>query len=433
MEEDIFTWLLEEFKVHPKFVESLYYFLGNFSTFVTYSKADESPESFHIVVKVFPAGHLEGAFYIRYDFKTRKALVIIAGNDLSGHIEYQIEQLSRLREDWHPFGMAFCIISRYYFYLEWQRGQLDHSVIMMERVTGRGAIAYLEANVTQPDNPDSFNLRNMHWIGGNQRNMIYAMEFQIRLTTFIYEAHIQFVTLSLGRSEHPPLSHQDLPIQDRSLQEAFKAHIVSCKGVFEDSRVIGERAQSQLNAADSIINTLIAKQSQRIADESKTIAVETRRDSTSMKTIAGLTMVYLPSTFIATIFSTGFFRFTSDSSSAQLVVNNNIWKFICICLLFTIITVVVWVYLNRYGVPKLIRHKEDGKKATDLQVEPPVILLDLPQIPGHRARRLLEAVYSDDNSKNQVDKAPDREAADSSRAAEQNLEEGTKMMGGEIV
>jgi hypothetical protein len=56
-------------------------------------------------------------------------------------------------------------------------------------------------------------------------------------------------------------------------------------------------------------STNIAEQSRRIADISKAMAAETRCDSTSMKTIASLTMIYLPSTFAASIFSTGFFSY----------------------------------------------------------------------------------------------------------------------------
>jgi hypothetical protein len=37
----------------------------------------------------------------------------------------------------------------------------------------------------------------------------------------------------------------------------------------------------------------------RIAEESKLIAAEARKDSSSMKTIAALTMVFLPGAFIA--------------------------------------------------------------------------------------------------------------------------------------
>ena len=147
--------------------------------------------------------------------------------------------------------------------------------------------------------------------------------------------------------------------------------------------------------ADSIINTMIAKQSQRTADESKNVAVGTRRDSTSMKTIASLTMVYLPSTFVATIFSTGFFEFGSDGTSA-LSVNVDIWKFIVVAAIFTALTISVWVYLNNCGVPRLLRWaKHDGQKIDDAKSRPPPptrILLDLPQRPGNRANgTVLEA------------------------------------------
>lgn len=97
---------------------------------------------------------------------------------------------------------------------------------------------------------------------------------------------------------------------------------------------------------------MIAKQSQRTADESKNVAVETRRDSTSMKTIAGLTMVYLPSTFVATIFSTGFFNVTGSGSG--LIVSAAIWKFIAVAAILTAITISVWVYLNKRGVPTFL-------------------------------------------------------------------------------
>ena len=36
-----------------------------------------------------------------------------------------------------------------------------------------------------------------------------------------------------------------------------------------------------------------------IAKESKSIAAETREDSTSMKTVAGMTLIFLPATFAA--------------------------------------------------------------------------------------------------------------------------------------
>ena len=140
---------------------------------------------------------------------------------------------------------------------------------------------------------------------------------------------------------------------------------------------------------------MIAKQSQRTADESKNVAVETRRDSTSMKTIASLTMIYLPSTFVATIFSTGFFDFGSNGTS-RLSVNTDIWKLIVVAAVLTIMTVSVWIFLNKHGVPRLLRWTERRRQQTDDDLSQPQrparILLDLPQRPGNRANDTVSEV-----------------------------------------
>ena len=132
---------------------------------------------------------------------------------------------------------------------------------------------------------------------------------------------------------------------------------------------------------------MIAKQSQRTADESKNVAVETHRDSTSMKTIASLTMVYLPSTFAASIFSTGFF--SVPSSGSALVVSSAIWKFIIVAAILTSIAIGVWVYLNKCGVPRFLSWTQTNSSGqgdkTKRPVPPAKRLLDLPQLPGNRA------------------------------------------------
>ena len=133
---------------------------------------------------------------------------------------------------------------------------------------------------------------------------------------------------------------------------------------------------------------MIAKKSQRTADESKSVAVETRRDGTSMKTIAGLTMIYLPSTFVATIFSTGFFN-VAASGSGNLTISREIWKFIIVAAVLIVLTITVWIFLNKHGVPSVLKWairdspgmKEDAKQTQHLAR----ILLDLPQQPGNKA------------------------------------------------
>ena len=241
LDQPTWLWLLQSMKVHPKFVESLYYLLGQYSTYITYGEDGKTAENFHLLVKVPPAGHLEAAFYLRYDFTTKKTMVLVAGNDLIGHVGWLVEYLEEVKTDSNPFAIIHTIIHRYFYYLEWQRRQLDHAVIMMERVTGRGAI---NGGVPQDPNPEQFDLQNMHWIGGNQRNVISAMGFQVKLVTYLKTAHRQFVSLS-SKSK---ATYEKMSREDKYVQEAFQAHKVTVSGVLYNCRVIGERAQWQLNA-----------------------------------------------------------------------------------------------------------------------------------------------------------------------------------------
>lgn len=116
-------------------------------------------------------------------------------------------------------------------------------MIMMERTTGRGAVTYSDGEPEDPD-PESFDLANMHWIGGNQRNVRSALNFQVKLADFLQGAHVQFVSLKMGKA----VRYDEMPVADKYLQGAFSAHRTSVNGVLDDCLVIGERAQGQLNA-----------------------------------------------------------------------------------------------------------------------------------------------------------------------------------------
>jgi membrane peptidoglycan carboxypeptidase len=109
-----------------------------------------------------------------------------------------------------------------------------------------------------------------------------------------------------------------------------------------------------------------------------------------MKTIAGLTMMYLPTTFIATIFTTGFF----DFSEGDLSIKPDIWKLIVAGGVMTTITIAVWVYLNKRGVPGMLKYfspRPATLASTSATAKAPkkaskMILRDLPLNPGHTHR-----------------------------------------------
>jgi hypothetical protein len=76
-----------------------------------------------------------------------------------------------------------------------------------------------------------------------------------------------------------------------------------------------------------------------IADASRAIAAESKRDSTAMKTIAAVTMVFLPGTFVASLFSTPLFHWDKHSGFG---VASQVWVYWAITIPVTSLTIAMW-------------------------------------------------------------------------------------------
>jgi Mg2+ and Co2+ transporter CorA len=86
----------------------------------------------------------------------------------------------------------------------------------------------------------------------------------------------------------------------------------------------------------------------------------TLRDSSAMKSIAVLTMVFLPSTALATIFSMGSF-FDQSPSNRHIVVSSQFWVFWAISIPITLMVLVTYIFwVEREWLSRLLgfRRKE---------------------------------------------------------------------------
>ncbi|RGP81740.1 hypothetical protein FLONG3_125 [Fusarium longipes] len=79
------------------------------------------------------------------------------------------------------------------------------------------------------------------------------------------------------------------------------------------------------------------------------IALATNQDSRHMRSIALVTMIFLPGTFFASVFSMGFFEWDADSGTVS--VSKSFWIYAVLALVCTALTVAAWWYLGVY------RHK----------------------------------------------------------------------------
>ncbi|KAJ3532043.1 hypothetical protein NMY22_g7903 [Coprinellus aureogranulatus] len=106
---------------------------------------------------------------------------------------------------------------------------------------------------------------------------------------------------ALGGSKNPEM------MEYTSLSHSL-SFLLSQAGIRE------RRLSSYTERTHNVINLIYHLSSQSTAEATGRIAVETQRDSSSMITMAALTMLFLPSTFIAALFSMDFFAPVQESS-----------------------------------------------------------------------------------------------------------------------
>lgn len=88
----------------------------------------------------------------------------------------------------------------------------------------------------------------------------------------------------------------------------------------------------------AIANQEMAKANQKTALDTTTIAEQTAQDSASMITLAAVTMIFLPGTFVCTIVSTNFFNFGEKG----LQVSGRWWVLLVVGVPLTLLVFGVW-------------------------------------------------------------------------------------------
>lgn len=113
----------------------------------------------------------------------------------------------------------------------------------------------------------------------------------------------------------------------------YEDKIDECNMIVGNTTLAMQTVWNQIARTDSDLNT-------RIAQANTTIALETKRESTQMRSIALLTMVYLPFSSVAAIFSMDLFDW--GAQDGESVVSKYIWVFAVFAVGLTLITIFAW-------------------------------------------------------------------------------------------
>jgi Mg2+ and Co2+ transporter CorA len=104
---------------------------------------------------------------------------------------------------------------------------------------------------------------------------------------------------------------------------------------------------------DASVNTELAESSRQIAEAAK-------RDSSSMKTVAIMTMAFLPGTFIAALFA-----IPSLDWQGENVITKQFWVYWAFTIPATALVFLIWLLLdNRTAILRVIWHEGGKEKRT---------------------------------------------------------------------
>ncbi|KAB5523098.1 hypothetical protein GE09DRAFT_977065 [Coniochaeta sp. 2T2.1] len=138
----------------------------------------------------------------------------------------------------------------------------------------------------------------------------------------------------------------ELTKMHRELCNTLQLLTVKLEGLESYTHVTLERLSLQRQVMDSIVNLRESTISTMLAAQQKRLAEVTRKDGASMKTLAFLGSLFLPGTFLATIFSMSFFDFGTDMHGS---VSTGVWIYFVVSMPLTAVIVGAWWKFDRHS------------------------------------------------------------------------------------
>ncbi|KAK3490444.1 uncharacterized protein B0T23DRAFT_381794 [Neurospora hispaniola] len=120
----------------------------------------------------------------------------------------------------------------------------------------------------------------------------------------------------------------------------FDDKINDCHLVKDNMSLTMQTVWSFFSLQDNQTNLKLSRLNTKLAHANTGLSEEMKKDSSQMRSIALLTMVFLPMSTVATIFSTNFFSW--DAAEGQSVVSKYFWVFIVVAIALTCIVVGAW-------------------------------------------------------------------------------------------
>lgn len=128
---------------------------------------------------------------------------------------------------------------------------------------------------------------------------------------------------------------------------------------------LSRRVEVQLTALFNLIAQKEAKVGIAVAEDSRTLASASKEDSMAMKTLAAVTVTFLPGTFVAAFFAMPLFEW--DAVGEGTVVSKRFWIYWAVTVPLTFLTLVVWVFWTKRQAR--VHRKSERRASEELWVD----------------------------------------------------------------
>ncbi|KAH7138860.1 hypothetical protein B0J11DRAFT_574805 [Dendryphion nanum] len=144
------------------------------------------------------------------------------------------------------------------------------------------------------------------------------------------------VAIDLMEGIRDVLKENSTSVEARNADNKIRALQMEVKALGRRSLSLYERLQNEITLAFNIVT----QRESRVMVELGAIS---RKDSTNMRSIAVVGLLYLPGTFISGLFGMNFFDFDASAEKESWRVSDKFWLYWAITIPVTALTVMIWV------------------------------------------------------------------------------------------
>lgn len=353
--KESFDRISDAFNLHPSTISTFELHSGTFARFIQYDKSDTSTVKSISLILNAPR-NWEVAIYglsLYHDVTTRTTFVFLTGEEVCQKWDNsEITGIHSFLEDhadhWgNPLLLPIALIHDHWTRVRPLVNRLTYTMQMIEADLG-------VAKVGRPEDL------------GNEKQV--AEDSIDPLTSQLPRAKVRDLTVQINTQytkvlfcKRSPEWHTsacrfllDLQVELAPFIEVSRGYSRPLREILEHNLNMSQSLESHMNVlqqrVDVQLNILYSIVAQTDNQLSAKLAASAGRDSTSMKILALITVLFLPATFVATLFSMSMFEWDSDEAgkAGKTVLSPKFWIYWMTTIPLTVATLIVVGFWWRY-------------------------------------------------------------------------------------